>query len=232
MALLTLAIFSAVAGVLILWVFKVCSNQRALKATRRRLRAHLLAMRLFGDDPVQILRSQGQLLAWNARYLALLLPPFLVVAIPLFFAWDHLDAVWGHAPFAPGETTLVTARICGNPPDAQLNAPSWLAVESPAVNIAAEKEVSWRVRVREASSGQVSVLAGAQRADKQIDARPGLSYLPDRTRQSGGPIEWLEVRYPRANPALFGMPAHWAVWFFIISTLAALLLRGKMRVTF
>src|ERR1017187_280099 len=103
MALLTLAAFSAVAGGLILWAFKATSNQRALKAARRRLRAHLLAMRLFADDPVVILRSQARLLAWNGRYMALLLPPFLAIAIPMFFAWDYLDAVWGRAPLAPGD---------------------------------------------------------------------------------------------------------------------------------
>jgi hypothetical protein len=232
MALLTLAAFSAVAGVLILWTFKLTSNQRALKATRRRLRAHLLAMRLFADDPVLILRSQARLLAWNARYMALLLPPFLAIAIPLFFAWDHLDAVWGRAPLAPGDTTVVTARLRGDVSPAQLTTPPWLAVETPPVRARAEHEVSWRVRVRKAGSGEMRVRAGTESAGKWIEARPGLHYLPERTAPAGGRIEWVEVRYPRAHLSLLGVSANWVVWFCLISTLAALALRGRLRVTF
>src|SRR5271157_1715259 len=185
MPFLTLAVFSAVAGVLILWAFKACSNQRALQRARRHLRAHLLGVRLFADDPVVILRSQGRLLAWNGRYLALLLPPFLAVAIPLFLAWDHLDAVWGRAPLAPGDTAVVTARLRWDAPGAQLVVPAWLAVETPGVRVLVEHEVSWRVRVRQAGSGQVSVHVGAQRAEKRLEARPGLHYLRDRTTTAG-----------------------------------------------
>jgi hypothetical protein len=224
MALLTLVAFSAVAGVLILWLFKATSNQRALKATRRRVRAHLLAMRLFADDPVMMLRSQGRLLAWNLRYMALLLPPFLVVAIPLFFAWDSLDAVWGRAPFRTGDTTVITAKLRDNVPGAQLIAPAWLAVESPPVRVLADREVSWRVRVRQAGSGDVIVRLGTDSAEKRIEARPGLHYLGDRTRAAGGRIEWAEVHYPNAD-------SHWIIWFCVISTISALALRSRLHIT-
>jgi hypothetical protein len=228
MRLLTLAAFSIVAGLLILWIFKLSSNQRALKTTRRRVLSHLLAMRLFADDPVVILRSQLRLLAWNARYMALLLPAFLLIAIPLYFAWDHLDAIWGRAAFAPGDAVVVTAALRA-PSPAQLVAPSWLAVETPPVR--AGREVSWRVRVLRAGAGALSVHAGPARAELAVEARPGLRYLAERAAPSAGPIESVEVRYPRADLALFGLSASWVVWFCLISTLAALLLRGRLRVT-
>ena len=231
MAFLTLAVFSAAAGVLILWIFKVCSNQRALKRARGRVRAHLLAIRLFADDPVVILRAQGRLLAWNGRYLALLLPPFLVVAIPLFLMWDRLDAVWGRAPLAPGDAVVVTARLRPDAPDAQLAAPGWLAVETAAVHVPAEHEVSWRVRVRQSGSGQLSVRAGEDRAEKRVEARPGMHYLPDRTKAAGA-IEWVELRYPHRNVSVLGVSFNWVVWFCAISTLTALALRRTFRVTF
>jgi hypothetical protein len=231
MALLTLFAFSAVAGILILWAFKLTSNQRALKATRRRVISHLLAMRLFADDPIVILRSQLRLLGWNLRYMALLVPPFLVVAIPLFFAWNHIDAVWGRAPLMPGDTAVVTARLRGNASGAQLVAPAWLAIETPPVRVLAEDEVSWRVRVRQEGAGEVSVRIGAERADKRIEARPGLHYLGERATSASGPVEWVEVRYPRAHLSLLGVSASWVVWFCLISTVSALLLRGKLRVT-
>ncbi|MGA2194329.1 MAG: hypothetical protein ABSH40_03590 [Bryobacteraceae bacterium] len=231
MALLTLAAFSAAAGVLILVVFKAISNQRALEAARRKLRAHLLAIRLFADDPVVILRSQGRLLVWTLRYMALLAPAFLVIAIPLFLAWDRLDAVWGHAPLAPGETVILTARLSDSAALPRLVAPDWLPVESPPVSADAGHEVSWRLRVSRAGAGEVGVIAGTERASRRIEARPGLHYLPDRETAAGGPILWLEMRYPRSELTVLGVSASWPVWFFLISTFTALAFRHRLRVT-
>ncbi|MGA2118861.1 MAG: hypothetical protein ABSH56_29435 [Bryobacteraceae bacterium] len=230
MALATLAVFSVLAGAAIAWVFRIASNRRALEVSRRRMRAHLLAMRLFGGDPVVVLGSEARLLAWSARYMALLLPPFLVVAIPLFFAWDSLDAVWGRAPLAPGDTTLITARLRGDLSGAQLTVPPFLAIESPPVRVPSEREVSWRVRVLEKGSGEAMVRVETGRAGRRIDARPGLPYLPERTAMAAGPIEWIEVRYPRAAPSLAGVSANWVVWFCLISTVTALALRRGPRI--
>jgi hypothetical protein len=224
MALLTLAAFSAISGVLILLAFKAISNRRALTAARRKARAYLLAIRLFADDPRLILRSQGQLFAWTARYVALLLPAFFVVAIPLYFAWDRMDAIWGHAPLVPGETVILTARLSDPAVRPQLVLPGWLAVESPPVRVASEHEVSWRLRVSRAGSGTADVIAGAERATKRMEARPGLHYLPDRESAAGGPILWLEMRYPHSGMS-------WPVWFFAISTLTALAFRSRLHVT-
>lgn len=232
MALFTLTVFSAVAGIVILWIFKLTSNQHALKATRRRVMSHLLAMRLYSDDLRVTLRSQLSLLAWNARYMALLVPPFLAVAIPLFFAWDHLDGLWGRAPFVVGDTAIVTARVRGSASGAELVAPAWLAVESPAVRALADDEVSWRVRVQGPGSGEVSVHVRDGRISMPVVATPGLHLLSERAKSSSGPLEWVSLRYPRAELSVFGFSASWIVWFCLISTAAALLLRGRLRVTF
>jgi hypothetical protein len=234
MALLTLAAFGAAAGLLILLVFKAISkalsNRGALQATRRKLRAHLLAIRLFADDPAVILRSQGRLLLCTLRYMALLLPAFLAIAIPLFLAWDRLDAVWGRAPLQVGETVILTARLSDSVVSPRLVAPDWLPVESPAVRVDGGHEVSWRLRVGRADSGEVAVTAGAERVSKRIEARPGLHYLPDRETAAGGPILWLEAPYPRSELAIWGVSASWPVWYFLISTLTALAFRHRLRV--
>ena len=231
MALLTLAAFSAAAGVLILYVFKAISNRRALLAARRKLRAHLLAIRLFADDPAVILRSQGRLLLWTLRYMDLLVPAFLAIAIPLFLAWSHLDAVWGHAPLQPGETVILTARLRDSVASARLDVPDWLSVESLRVRVDADREVSWRLRVARAGSGKVEVIAGSERASKWIEARPGLHYLPDRETAPAGPILWLEAPYPPCELAVLGVSARWPVWFFVISSVTALAFRNRLRVT-
>jgi len=104
-------------------------------------------------------------------------------------------------------------------------------VESPAVRIADEHAMCWRVRVSRSGSGVLDVRLGSQTAQTRVEARPGLHYLPDRRSARSGPIAWLEIRYPHANVRMFGVSLHWAVWFCLISAIAALALRGVMRVT-
>lgn len=227
MAITTLAIFSAVAGLVILWVFKKLSNQQALKTARRRIRAHLLAIRLFGNDPVMVLRSQARLFTSNMRYIALLLPSFLVVAVALFFAWDYLEALWGRLPLSPGQAVVVTARLRGEPAALTLTAPSWLAVESPAVRVPAEHEVSWRMRVREAAAGEISICAAGDCVTQWVEARPGMHYLRNRTRAASRAFEWVEVPYAPGDVALAGVSMSWAVWFCLISMLTALIFRSR-----
>jgi hypothetical protein len=90
--------------------------------------------------------------------------------------------------------------------------------------------VSWRLGVRQAGSGDVLVKAGGAISVHKIEARRGWHYLRERTT-SAGPVEWVEARYPRAEVPLLGISFHWAVWFTLISTVAALALRRRLRVT-
>jgi hypothetical protein len=161
------------------------------------------------------------------------MPSFLAVAIAMFFAWDHLDAVWGRVPLAPGQTAVVTARLRGEAGRAVLVPPAWLAVDSPAVHALANHEVSWRVRVREAGAGELRLCAAAgDCAAMWVEARPGMHYLRGRRRAGIGAFEWIEVPYPRGDVKLAGVTASWVVWFCAISMLSALAFRSRLRVTF
>src|ERR1022692_4687199 len=62
-------------GVAMLWVFGRWSNQKAIKAAKRRVEACLYEMRLFTDEPSLVWKAQAGLLAANARYIGLMLVP-------------------------------------------------------------------------------------------------------------------------------------------------------------
>ncbi|UCH79104.1 MAG: hypothetical protein JSU81_03915, partial [Candidatus Coatesbacteria bacterium] len=64
-----LVFVSVVTGVVMLLLFKVTSNQRAIRRTRDLMRAHMLAMRLFRDDASVVVASQKNVLRTNLKYL-------------------------------------------------------------------------------------------------------------------------------------------------------------------
>ena len=61
-AWLSLTVVSAVLGVVLLVLFKYTSNQAAIGRVRDRIKARLLAMKLFKDNIPVVLKSQVQVL--------------------------------------------------------------------------------------------------------------------------------------------------------------------------
>ena len=151
----TLTAIAIAAGVAMLWAFARCSDQVRIAVAKRKLRAHLLAFRLFSDEPRLIFRSQKQLLIWNARYLALMLRPTVVMLLPLAVLLLHLDAVYGHRPLAPGEAAIITAQM-----DAATNLQNvsaslvgrGVAVETMPLRLPDARQFLWRVRAVEPAS--------------------------------------------------------------------------------
>jgi hypothetical protein len=249
----TLTAIAIAAGVAMLWAFARCSDQARIEVAKRKLRAHLLAFRLFSDEPRLIFRSQKQLLIWNARYLALMLRPTLVMMLPLVVLLWHLDAVYGHRALGMGEAAIVTAQM-----DAATNllavsptlAGRGVAVETMPLRLQDTRQFLWRVRVVEPASAAnsraaVMQLDGAS-VEKTVQSGAGLDYLSERrvgswftwlrypaeSRLPAGPVEWIEVRYPSADVSVFGIGMHWLIWFCIVNLLTMLALRKRFGVTF
>ncbi|MEJ7604832.1 MAG: hypothetical protein WKF37_00845 [Bryobacteraceae bacterium] len=96
------------------------------------------------------------------------------------------------------------------------------------------------------TAGHLEISLPGVKLEKQVDSRGGYRYLSDRRsarwsdwlwrpvepRLPEGPIDWIDVRYNAATIAWMGIDLHWSLWFLILSSLAALLLKKKMGVSF
>lgn len=242
----TLTAIAVAVAFAMLWAFGRCSDQAAIRVAKRKVRAHLLAFRLFADEPSQIFRSQKQLLVWNLRYLALMLRPTAVTIVPLALLLFHLDAVYGRRPLHAEESTIVTAQLT-----AGFNAPLMLVgrgitVETPALRLSAEHQVCWRVRANGDVSGSVGLNLPGASEQKLVQAGMGLSYLSDQrvasfplwlfypreARLARAELQSVAVDYPSARIDVFGFGMHWLVWFCVVSFLAMLVFRKRLHVTF
>lgn len=93
-----LVIASGIFGVLALLSFKYISPQRAIKAAKDRIKAHLLEIRIYQDDLRLVSRAIGKVLVCNARYLGLNLLPFVPLAIPFTFVLAQFVVRYGFDP--------------------------------------------------------------------------------------------------------------------------------------
>ncbi len=102
---------SIVIGLLMVIVFRYTSDQKAIGRAKDRLKAHLLAVRLFQDQLPVVMRAYGKILRGTGSYLRLAFTPFLIAILPITFLIVQLDRYFGWMPLQPAQTFLVEARV-------------------------------------------------------------------------------------------------------------------------
>ncbi len=85
-----MAFISFLTGLLMLFIYRLASNQAGIRVVKARIKAHLLELRLYKDNMSVTMRAQGRILGANLRYLALNLKPLLVMVsiAPLRYSHD------------------------------------------------------------------------------------------------------------------------------------------------
>jgi hypothetical protein len=243
-----LAVLSALVGIGMLWVFGKTSNQKRMKQVKRKVYASLLELRVFSDEPAVSWRAQKSLFAANLRYMGLALMPALWLAAPMLLLIVHLESFYGRGPLAVGQEAVVTMGM-GPGWDAQspapaVTAPAGIEIVSPPVRAESAREISWRIVARANVSGELKFRVGGSEIARGIEAGTASRYVagrnvrsmlatlwePAQPRVATDAVEWVEVDYPGAEPAAFGVRLNWLVWFFAFSILAALVLKKRFGV--
>ena len=147
-------------GAALYLAFRKFANIAAIRISRRKLWAHVLSLYLFGDDPLLALKSLAQLVKVNFQLLLHGDAAILLAESRAPRAGDlvQLDEFFTRTPLESGLPAVVTVRMrqpLDKSPAVLLEAPSWITVDSPPVHVAAENEISWRIRSTAARHGQL-----------------------------------------------------------------------------
>ena len=250
-ALSPLWIVTAIALVLtvpILLAVRALTDQRKVRATKNRIKGHLLELWLFRDDTRTVLRAQGRILRLNARYLLLTLKPFLVLLIPMALILIPLEGWFGFRALRPGDsaTVVVTAGGLSHPDRASIGVSDGLAVETPALRIPATREIAWRIRALRPGAHRVWIDVDGRRLEKQVTVKDGLAsvsparvssaswetvlYPAEPPLPAGVGIERIEVDYPPASLSVLGLHMHWLIYFVLATVVFMFALRRALRV--
>lgn len=242
---------SLLTAVLILGVFKLVSNQAAVRRAKDRIKAHLLETRLYKDSLRITLKAQAGILKANLSYMAANLKPLAVMIVPLVLILARLGLWYDRAPLRPGEQTLVKVGLVESADplalDLRIEAPPSVEVTSPAVRIPDEREVVWRIRAREEGRGLIVVRTGGRSLEKSVTVGNGrlvpvspvaqrgsiakrVLYPGEPPLPEGTPVRAIEVLYPAAHLAAFGVGVHWLVAYLVLSVAFGFALKGVFKV--
>lgn len=230
---------SFVVGLLTVAVFRYVSDQNAIRTAKDRLKAHLLALRLFQDQIPVVLRSYVRILLATGHYLRLALKPLLVVVVPLTFLIAEVDRFFGVMPVQAGHAFLVKAHADNRETVNKLNLqlPDGLVSTAPAVHVPSQREVVWRLVGEHAGDYSVQIKSSDEPGlNKSVVIGTGLSRLsPVRLKGqlwkriflSAEPplpescaIQSVEVLYPSREINFAGLTWNW-IWLFLVVSLAA-----------
>ena len=235
-------------GLLMVVLFGYTSDQKAIKVAKDQLKAHLLAVRLFRDQLPVVAGSYAKILRGTGRYLRLAFMPLLYVIIPITLLIVQLDRYLGTTAIPAGATFLVTARASSQ--DAMnalsLDLPPEIALTAPALHVAADNEVVWRLAAEKNGVYEIKVVANGQAAGKSVRVASGLERIsPTRLRDhfwermftsaepalpADSPVESIAVNYPERNIEIAGYEINWIVLFFVLSMIAGFLFKELLGI--
>ena len=247
--LVGLTVLSVAVGIFMLWVFGKVSNQDRILATKKLVQAYLLELRLYGDDPGLIWKSQSALIRANFRYMGLMLKPAIYLTVPIVILLFHLDAFYGMKPLPIGKSAVVTVQVNGaitpETPAPILKAPPGVRVETPAVRAVEPAQFSWRIRPEQAVSGvlrfdwgengswEKSIAAGDERqllSVRRVGTWYETAWNPGEDRIEAASVAWVQILYPAATIEAGGVDLHWLIWFLLLSIVPAYLVKDYFGV--
>lgn len=248
-----LAVLALVTSVAILLVFRVTSDQRALRRVKSRIVAGILEIRLFRDDPRSILRSQADIFRESLTYFRLSLVPLVWIILPVGLLLAQLQFRYAYEGPEPGDRTILRVQLDDgfrageNGEHLALEAPDGVRVETPLLFIPSRNQGLWGVSIAEPGNYELVVRAGDWSVAKQLAAaesvgrrsprKPSrglldqLMYPVESPVPKGSPIVSIEVDYPKARIGLLGWRTHWIVAFFVFTVVFAFALQKPLRVT-
>jgi hypothetical protein len=246
---LSATLVGAATGLVMLVVFKVTSNQRAIKTTRDDIKANLLAMKLFKDNVAVTLRAQGRLLLGALRLMLLAVVPMLVMAVPVTMVLAQL-ALWYQArPLRVGEDTVMTMRLAGTPesswPTVNLAPTDALEVSLGPVRVRSKRELCWNIRARADGHHRLVLQVDGQAIDKELaigdgfmrvsTERPGWSWSDALVNPSespfgpDAPVQSITIDYPKRSSWTCGSDS-WVIYWFVVSMAVAFCCRKLVGV--
>jgi hypothetical protein len=241
---------SVLTGVVMIVIFKYTSNQSAIRATKDKISAYFMEVRLFKDDLGLMLDAQKRILRTNLTYMRYSVTPMLVMIVPVVLILVQLGIRYASRPLTPGESALVKVMLVD---DAQLGSlpiavepGEGLRLETPLLRIPAQKEVNFRVGAVSDGEHQIAIRVGDERIEHSVvvsdhvrrvydkRSKPGFMYAllypgqPPIPRDST--VQEIQIKLPPQNVKIAGWNINWLIFFFIISIIAGYSLKGVFKV--
>ncbi|MFO8183675.1 MAG: hypothetical protein R6U39_05825 [Candidatus Aegiribacteria sp.] len=234
-----LLMISILSGFGMIAVFKAVSDQDGISRLRRRMGGEILGILLHVSSPAAVMKFAGRLIWSNTVYLAILLKPLLVMAVPFVLVWGQLDSRYGAKGIPEDSPVTVTLQYDAEMPERDRLGISadGLELVPPVVMIDTLGQASFRVAALEGGRGRLDLdgltavvgsTAGwsGSRVIRGFDAAPSFwSLFTPRVDVVRGVPEGPESGWyslPGVDYGILGWHWSWEAVFLVFSMISAL----------
>jgi len=242
-----LIVLSVAMGAAMLFGFRHLSNQTAITRVKDDIKANLLALKLFKDDLIVTARVQVRLLWAVCRFQRYVLIPVLWMALPMLLAIAQMGLRCQWRPLRVGESTVLKVGL--DDPMSKLSAVTFDAPKGIEVEVGplpGLSDLAWKVRADAPGRHVLTIHVDGSPVEKEVvvgevgrvnPLRPGprwtdqLLYPAETRLPALGQVRFISLEYPPRDSWFYGSD-YWALWFFVISMAAALILAPVFKVKF
>ncbi len=242
---------SLLTGIFMLFIFRLTSNQAAIKRIKNKIKAHLLEMRLYKDNMSLSLKAQGNILLANLKYIAHSARPMLVMIVPLVFILIQMNFWFGYESLNLEQRALLKIKLKEpyNPMEVRvtIQPPPEVVFETPPLRIEEENEIDWRFSAKKKGLHKVALQMGEKQYSKTISVlqKPLSRISPRRVHKNlidewlyptepplekDSPMKSIEIQYSPQRLSFLGLHIHWLVAFFALSIVFGFSLKGLFGV--
>lgn len=239
-----LVVASLVAAAILVALFRLSSNQTAVRRGRDRLLARVLELLLFRHDMGVSLTACWRITVENARYLAVFLLPMAISLVPLLCLFAQFSAWFEHRPLRIGESLILEIELDQaysvlNSP-LQISTSDSLQVVNSGVRIPLHNELCLPLRAIESGMGWIELQVEGRSERRTVlvsDRLNRVSPYQQRTRwwadflnptatplAQDSPLMRFDVRYPTRQLFIGDREVHWTIIAFVLMMIFSLAL--------
>jgi len=237
-------------SLLVLVVYRLISSPERIRNAKQRIKANILAIRLYKDFGAAMLTAFLKSLWHTLKYFGLNLIPLLVLFPVLFLLFVQMDIRYGMRPFRVNEAVQVKARF--NDAIDRLDielvpSPYYRPLMNP-VFVSALNEVNWKVAALRPGQALLLVRVDGRMQNKSLiigDQQTALSnqkmrrsnwahflYPAEERLSAQGKLESISLQYPGCDVSFLGLRGHWLFYYIVLMLIFVLALKKRFGVEF
>ncbi len=247
-----IAFLALLTAIFVLWIYKLVSNQEAIKQLKKRIQGYFLGIYLFRNDLREILVSEWRVFSNVLRYMGHALLPLAVVIVPVALVCVQMQLRYGYSNPQPGDSVLVSVSFAPgiklSDTDLKPEPSDGLIVETPPLRMLELNEIYLKISVKEHGKQDIKIMADGSTVDKTVSVTAGVHRLyPVKTKPSflncllypgqepideKAPIRSVRVDYSSARVNLAGFRLHWSIAYFLLAIVFGIILKPFFKVEF
>ncbi len=236
------AIVSAIAGVLLMLLFKYTSNQSAIGRVRDSIKAHMLVLKLFKDSIAVTLQAQGTIFKGAFLLIFYALRPMLVMILPVSLLLSQLSLFYQARPLLPGEEAIVTIQLADDIgddwPDVKVALMDTAAISIDKTIVYGKNQILWKIRAEVPGISYIIFQVDNESVGKELAIgdgfmktsimKPGpklgdlLLHPWETPFAADSVVQSITIEYPDRISKTSGTD-WWIGYFFVVSMIAAVI---------